>query len=462
MKLYLTLAIFLICSLGRARVIYVSSSTGNDTNNGTMPSTPLRTIKKALQIGDTVYIKSGDVYYESFMLKNKFLFSYGEGGKPVISGYKRIKTAKWVQIEPNVWRILLNQSGYDGFETRPSSFQNNIGCIHEYDTDKIHGRKLQYRNQLKENWDFWQTENFKREETKPSDYDTLYLYLEKSPNELKLEFSVGTTGMSLENSAIENIRIEGFGCHGIAGRNKSVVRNCEIDGIGGMTQIGYQNYVCLGNGIEFYVSENIEDCLVEKCKVSRCYDCGITIQGGRCGQATPRNIEVRDNVIVECCQGWEDFLNNDDNVVYLNCIFEDNIVINSGGNAGFGYPSRFKYCHVLGNSLKGFKGMIIRNNTFVGGNFYIGGFNSIQYKSNIWENNLCYIKRGDFILSNYVGKADVIRIPIEKGKYKSLKAATNAAILKYREMTGDMTTRFVIEKEGKLNRRMRKLKKKYL
>ena len=80
----------------------------------------------------------------------------------------------------------------------------------------------------------------------------------------------------------------------------------------------------------------------------------------------------------------------------------------------------------------------------------------------MWRDNVCYIKRGDYILSNYFGTADVIRISTEKGRYESLKAATDVAISRYREMTGDMTTQFIIEKEGKINKRIAKLKKKYL
>ena len=453
-----------VISVCKASVVYVSSSNGDDRYDGLSPSMPFKTIGKALVVGDTICLKSGDFFFERVSLNNKHLRAYGGHTKPVISGYKRLISKSWEHVGENIWKVNLKEASFSGNGTiENSSFLNNIGCIHECESDNLHGRKLQYRNQLKENWDLWQTEHYERNETNAEDFDTLYLYLDKSPNDLILEFSVGITGVSLRNSSIEDIRIEGFGCHGITGKSNSVIRNCEIDGIGGMTQVGYKNYTCLGNGIEFYVSENIDNCLVEKCRISRCYDCGVTIQGGRCGQATPSNIIVRDNLIFNCCQGWEDFLNNDDDVVYRNCSFENNIVFNSGKTSGFNYPeSRFKYCHVLGNSLKGFKGMIIRNNKFVGGNYYIGGVRPVQYKSNVWQGNICYIKRGDFILSNYGGHSDVIRVPKDRGIYDSLGAATDAAIAKYREMTGDKTTRFVIEEERKLNKRIAKLKKKYL
>ena len=334
-------------------------------------------------MADTILLKCGDVFYEHVSLNGNYLSCYGQGKKPVLSGYKRVKTARWQRAGNNIWKISLNDIGFEGFRVGESSLLNNIGCIHEYDIDSIHGRKVQKKEQLKEDWDLWQSEHFEKERTQPKDFASLYMYLNRDPNSLHIEFSIGASGVNMRHSTIENIWIEGFGCHGIAANTHSTIRNCEIDAIGGMTQIGFQYFVCLGNGVEFYVSENIDDCLVEQCRISRCYDCGVTIQGGRCGQATPHNIAIRKSVIYDCCQGWEDFLNNDDNVVYQNCVFEDNIVLNSGKTGGFGYPTRFKYCHVLGNSLKGYKGMIIRNNTFVGGNYYVGGITPIQYKSNI-------------------------------------------------------------------------------
>lgn len=211
------------------------------------------------------------------------------------------------------------------------------------------------------------------------------------------------------------------------------------------------------------VYEDLENCVVENCTISRCYDAGITIQSKNHGKSTPQNNSIRNNVIIDCCQGWEDFLRNDSNVVYENCVFENNIVVNSGNTSGFGYPeSRFKFCHVLGNNFKGDKGMIIRNNTFVGGNYYCSGAYKEKYKSNVWEGNTCVIKRGDFILSNYCGTKDVIRVPVEKEDFPTLKAATDNAIARYRELTGDMTTKFIIKDEKDINKQIAKLKKKYL
>ena len=106
--------------------------------------------------------------------------------------------------------------------------------------------------------------------------------------------------------------------------------------------------------------------------------------------------------------------------------------------------------------------MVIRNNTFIGGNWHCGNPYKGKYKSNVWEGNTCVIKRGDYLLGDYFGTSDVIRIPVEKGKFRSLKVATEDAIRRYRGMTGDSTTVFYIQSEKKVKARADKLEKKYL
>ena len=441
--------------------VYVSSSQGDDNNDGLSPDSPKRSIKAALSQGSEVLLKSGDVFYEKIEFHKGRVGRYGGNAKPILRGYKRLLNPRWVNVGKNLWKICLTDRNYTGFSTEGPSKLNNIGCLHEYDKDIIHGRRVQFKEELRSDWDFWQTDHTGKNVVTESDFDTLYLYLRGNPNLLLLEFSVGTSGVKMSNAELDGVRIEGFG-FGISAGTKTVIRNCEIDAIGGMQQTAAGEFTSYGNGIEFYVSKNIEDCNVEANRITRCYDCGITIQGSKSGKATPRNIIIRNNVISECCQGWEDFLRNDDDVVYQICVFENNVLMNNGLTSGFNYPdSRFKFCHILGNNFKGDKGMIIRNNTFVGGNYYCSGAYQGKYMSNVWQGNTCVIKRGDYILSNYVGTKDVIRIPTERGEYRSLKAATDDAIRRYRELTGDKTTKFVIKNDSSINRRIKRLKKKY-
>ena len=444
-----------------SKVVYVSEH-GDDANDGYSEKKALKSINIALNRGDTILLKANDVFFfKNIKLKRKYLGRYGDGNNPIVCGFKRIISPHWEKVLPNIWKICLKDNNFSGITSVGSNIENNIGCIHEYDKGKIHGKKVQYRSELKEDWDIWQTECVGRN-TPPQEFDSLYLYYCGNPNELKIEFSVGSAAVQMEKSVIDGIDFYGYG-FGLAAGTEAVIKNCKIDAIGGMIQIRDKGFAVFGNGIEFYVSGNRENCLVENCVISRCYDCGVTIQASNYKQATPRNIVVRNNLIYNCCQGWEDFLRNDSNVVYENCVFENNIVLNSGKTSGFGYPgSRFKYCHVLGNNFKGNKGMIIRRNLFVGGNYYCSGSYNGKYKSNVWEGNTCVIKRGDFLLGNYMGTKDVIRVPVEKGEFPTLKAATDDAISRYRELTGDETTRFVIKDSAAIDKQIKKLKKKYL
>ena len=444
------------------QTVYVSSSSGNDENDGLSVDMPVRTLTAGLEKGTTVLLKAGDVFYESLFTNGKRVGRYGDGVNPLLCGYKRIiNVEKWEHVDRHIWRLKLSDDNFIGnVKYKGSSFVNNIGCIHEYDKDLIHGRRLQYLKDLSEDWDFWQTERFDKN-MPASEFDYIYLYLSTNPQSLKLEFAIRTNAAKVYNTTIENIDFIGFG-FGVSCGTETILKNCHIDAIGGRLFVGYSSFTSYGNGIEFYISSDKENCLIEGCHISRCYDCGITIQGSGYEKATPRSIIVRNNLIENCCQGWEDFLRNGDDVLFENCFFEGNIVLNSGNTSGFGYENeRFKFCHLLGNNVKGDKGMIIRNNTFVGGNFYCSGAFQGRYQSNVWQDNTCVIRRGDYLLSNYDGTKNVIRIPIEKGEFRTLAAATKDAIKKYRELTGDETTRFIIRTERNIERRCIKLKKQF-
>lgn len=463
--LYVTLFLLFCCNRTLAEVsarrVYVSSTNGSDFNSGLSSQAPLKTIKKALMVADTVYLKAGDVFYEGgLQLYGKMLSRFGYGSNPTISGYKRIVKPEWKKVDNHIWKLSLVEDNFTGVVLYAPSISNNICSFHDYENDLIHGRKVRYKSEMIKDWDFWQTETLKNAE--PVEYNDIYLYYSSDPNFMKLELSIYDAALLVSRSTLDGIDFEGFG-FGISAKTKTVIRNCKVDGMGGRIIPEGQSYNCYGNGIEFFVGgvEDIENCIVENCYVTRCYDSGITIQGTGGTSATPRNIIIKDNLITECCQGWEDFLRNNSEVVYENCVFENNKILNSGNSTGWGYsPSRFKYCHILGNNIKGDKGMIIRNNTFVGGNYYCSGAYQGVYKSNVWEGNTCIIKRGDFIIGNYFGTKDVIRIPTEKGPFQSLKEATDSAIRHYRDLTGDKTTKFVIKKEERINRQIKKMKNK--
>ncbi len=437
---FLLLFIYITSCNGNAQEIYVSSSIGSDNNTGLKIDDPLKTISTAQKKGKNIYLKAGDIFYEYVGLNKQHLHRYGDGVNPEINGIRYIKKGQWKKQKENVWKLDLTSLESSGFVVSGSSELNNIGCFYEPEDDKIHGMRLYSLEKLNRDWDFYQcnTNDYTRDGSRC--FDIVYLYYSGNPNDLNLAITVGShCGLSLNDSSVENVNIKGFGSGGIDLIGTDTVINCRIDIIGGSMMLNSTENVCLGNGIGFWLYRTSSDCIIEDNYISRCYDCGCTIQGSGCGKATPLNIVFRNNLISHCCQGWEDFLRNDPDVKYENCRFDNNIVV-FAGDSGFGYPeSRKKRCNVLGNNYEGNKGMIISKNIFVGGNFYCSGSYNGMYHSNNWKDNIHYISRGSYILSNYIGTQDVLEIPRQ--------GSPNSVISRYRKLTNDKSTSFIIKNE---------------
>lgn len=448
------------------RNAYVSVN-GDDSNPGTV-AYPYKTIAKALSMKPkNVYLRKGDTFYESLTLNGVNLKSYGEGTKPTLSGLKILPASaiergiinsqgEWAVSENGiVWRINLAMvaSMYDGFKTSKSPL-NNIGTL----VNLSNGLSLNCRrvenvetlNTLNMNWLIWQPTSTPTSSTPSSNFDYLYVRYKGDLCQYSLGATVGTTGLNAQNCLVEGIKVAYWGRHGIQAGSNLTVSDCEIDCIGGMIQIGYPSWVCLGNGIEFYVTDHIHDALVENCEVSHCYDAGLTIQGSSENKLMATNVIFRNNTIRNCCQSFEEFLRGGtDDSVFVSCSFEFNKSYKAGRATGFRYDgSRYKKCHVLSNSNKRNTGMIYRHNVFDRGNFRCSGPYIVsgkpQYNQGIWEDNICRIELGFDLIGDYIGKNDVIKIPFNKGSFPTLDEAVNDAIKKYRQLTDDTETKFEI------------------
>ena len=95
--IFTTLLIFILVNTS-AQVYYVSSSQGNDMNNGLSIQSPFKSIEKlnSMQFnpGDTIYFKSGDYWQGMFWLKSSGSFNqpividvYGGNIRPIINGF---------------------------------------------------------------------------------------------------------------------------------------------------------------------------------------------------------------------------------------------------------------------------------------------------------------------------------------------------------------------------------------
>ncbi len=115
-----------VSSTGKTYYVAVN---GNDDNNGTSPSTPFATFKKAVsvvQAGDTVLIKAG-TYHQILNVLN---IPGGQPGKPitfgsygdgpvVIDASPVIPTSSWTQVGGSVWRAPLSKT-LDGNAMAPT------------------------------------------------------------------------------------------------------------------------------------------------------------------------------------------------------------------------------------------------------------------------------------------------------------------------------------------------------
>jgi len=97
---------------------YVSSSLGNDGNNGTTVGTPWRTLGQVngqtFLPGDSVLLRRGDVWNESLVPPssgtsgNPISFdAYGTGAAPNLTGYYAVPASAWVLVTGNAWKAQL-------------------------------------------------------------------------------------------------------------------------------------------------------------------------------------------------------------------------------------------------------------------------------------------------------------------------------------------------------------------
>ena len=120
MKKPLLIIAFLLCFVNLfATDYYISSSTGNDTNDGKSESTAWKTIAKlntiigSLRAGDNVLFKSGDIFSGNLYITSAgssgsaiTFTSYGVGAKPIISGF--IPVSGWVNKGNNIWSKTIS------------------------------------------------------------------------------------------------------------------------------------------------------------------------------------------------------------------------------------------------------------------------------------------------------------------------------------------------------------------
>ncbi len=303
---------------------YVSSSTGDDKNDGLTPETAWKTInkinenyekfKEAENVG--VFLKRGDSWRISSPLRVSgfTLSAYGSGAKPKLicsvdaSGAEKWEATEWENIykckrnvgglSTNIGAIIFDGGRAWGIHVSPLP-KGNKSVTTRIDNGTVFNGLEEYTipygpfeggKDLKGNLEFYH------------DLETgeLFLYSKDgNPGEVFTSIELADAGHGIaagSNAVIDNIEVFGTGSHGIgAGTIKNLtVQNCVLTWIGGSIQGVHETNGATryGNAIESYGSS--ENFTIRHNYASQVYDCCWTAQSG--GKSTFNNLQIYNNV----------------------------------------------------------------------------------------------------------------------------------------------------------------------
>lgn len=338
---------------------YVSSSTGDDNNDGLTPATPWKTIEKVnshtYNFGDGVFLKRGD----SFRIKDPLVAvsgvsysAYGDGDKPkLICSIDASDSDSWVKTDaPDIYKYTKQIGGFDynigniifddgcawGIHVSKMSDGTRLdngtvyNGIEEYTTP--YGEFSGYKD-LKGNLEFYH--NFE------NGADELYLYSAYGhPAEVFSSIELADNGHGIVLRAnptidkdcdgkvtghghdilIDNIEVFGSGAHGVSGGwiKNVTVQYCSFNWIGGSVQgvppfFGREHVVRYGNAVE-----SVRDCenyTIHHNFASQVYDCTWTSQS-RIG-VTMKNLHIHHNVTEFANTGSEVWIGDGGNLINM-------------------------------------------------------------------------------------------------------------------------------------------------
>ncbi len=305
---------FKASSLG---AVYYVSENGSDSNNGTSPTTPWKTLEKVnsktYHGTSVVLFERGSIFRGHLTLKSNVSYgAYGNGDKPKILGSaKNYATETWTRVAgKDIWYCATPET-------------TDIGNI-IYDNGDAMGNKLKSRyvdaNYVYaggvypyDDLDFWYNQTEQR----------VYVYSATgvSPAERFDSIEMAGSGHIVNGSGIKNVTVENLcikygGEHGISLKagtsalSNIVIRNCEVGFIGGSVQKDTETRY--GNGIEIWKS--CDGVTIENNWVYECYDAGITHQGT--ASPTQQNITIKDNLVEYCAYSIEYWVRQSDDGGY--------------------------------------------------------------------------------------------------------------------------------------------------
>lgn len=272
-------------SFPESKIMYFSTTYGDDGNTGTTPMFPKKDPFPYIEKGGyCVYLMAGDVFKRSNteVGNNTKITTYGGEKKAILDGTVVSQNVLQATAEPNIYQMDLSEA-------------SNMGFVRLEGSDEWF-RKRMTRLGLAE-WG-WALD----EHGKWSHIDGVFrIYSDFDISGEKICYTYGN-GLKLKPNRhdiiIDGIEIRNFGHHGINGESFTrniTIRNCKFENIGGDMQSEHR----LGNAIQFW-NGNCQNILIEKNRIDLCYDTGITAQGSDPETTEKSDYVIRKNHITNC------------------------------------------------------------------------------------------------------------------------------------------------------------------
>jgi len=265
---------------------YFSSVSGNDSNGGTSPETPLKSVDMlsglTLNKGDAVLFERGSVFrlYTAILADEGVIYgSYGTGEKPKIyASPMNLAEAEWTpSVKRNVWQMDY-------------SYTDCGSMIFE------HGKEIGYkkdslRNVNKNTYYYLDISS-----------KILYLYCDKgNPAKVYKSIEIATdtpiinVPSGVNDVVVDNLCLKYSGLMAVTGTwntKNLTVTNCEIGYIGGCKLNGGSRY---GNAIQVWTGT--ENMICDHNWIYQTFDTAISWQGFGGSNFSYENISFSDNLL---------------------------------------------------------------------------------------------------------------------------------------------------------------------
>lgn len=287
---------------------YYVSNLGDDANSGIRPDQPWKTLAKVnaarFQPGDVVMFRRGDTFYgqirpfgyRSQNARPVVYTCYGVGPLPIISRYKVIPAASWVEHSTNIWKVdLADLSKFTG-DQEITAQGINVGFL-KYGSSIKPSKKFSVGT-LTADWDFYS-----------DNLQWLYIKLPTIPGTINA--AVGNRVLDCATNGSTGLRfnglhVKGCGGHALSGAlSDTMATGCVFGELGGGELIGFATpNTRYGNGIEMWNGSRRSSAIGNL--IYDVYDVGCTMQGNLVTLASGwEDCWFRKNVFMRCNQTFE-------------------------------------------------------------------------------------------------------------------------------------------------------------